>query len=149
MVFLIILSHSRVMILCHPLKKTFSRSRGHLSMWRCGKNSSGPITGLCLQQQNHPHHPHHHRHQQPRSRTVDPFAAFCSLSLSPSSVWGQSPAEGQMVLSPPTGAVSIVYCSIVSFSAASFPRSSSSSYSTVGIQFTTHLHLCCDLFICW
>lgn len=110
---------------------------GPLQVFVCNSSSSSSGSHAATTQQQ----------QQPRSRTVDLFSAFCSLSLTPSSVWGQSPAEGQMVSFPPTGAVSIVYCNAVSFSTASFPRRSSSSYGTVGIQFTIHLHFCCAILV--
>lgn len=45
---------------------------------------------------------------------------------------GTVTCRGPDGLRSPTGAVSNAYCSIVSFSNASFPRSSGSSYSTVG-----------------
>lgn len=53
-------------------------------------NSSGPIIELCLL-------------RQPHSRTAYPAALFRCLSLTPSSIRGRSPAEGQMVSFLPLG----------------------------------------------
>lgn len=51
--------------------------------------------------------------QQHPSWTVYPGALFCCLSLTPSSIWGQSPAEGQMVSFHPLGLARCLMCSSV------------------------------------
>lgn len=74
--------------------------------------NGGLITVLCLLQQLH-------------SRTVYPAVLFCCLSLTPSCIWGQSPAEGQMVSCLPLGCSLCLMCGSVAV--LSFPTSSTGS----------------------
>ena len=104
-----------------PVVKHTVNSKWNLSQcWSINNSSSfertsaswkvayrGPITVICLL-------------QQLLSRTVYPAALIRCLSLTPSSIRGQSPAEGQMVSFLPLG-LSLLMCrSVAAFHFAAF-----------------------------